>query len=262
MVMGKTGERRGLSRFRGGRRRVRESMTIQTGLYRPSPKAPLKARPRPIPARSTGWKQDFMDIGRAIGRVATGDSPFPLLGAGMAGRGMQLRAIGRQQLARVPLPAKVLATGGAGLGAAAGIEVLTGKSPARILHDVGRRALGGPGEGLTPRRRPQMSPRGLAVHPSQHVVVRRWQTFPGGPVFERFSDGHIEVQKKDGTIKTFRPYRPVVIPRRWNARSMSRVATALKRQRKTATKILQITGGVPKRTVRVGGTHKMRGEDT
>ena len=82
--------------------------------------------------------------------------------------------------------------------------------------------------------------------PPSHVVVRTWQTFPGGPIFARLADGHIAVQKKDGTIKHFRPYRPVVIPRKWNARSMSRVATALKRQRKTATKIMQITGGMPK----------------
>jgi len=87
----------------------------------------------------------------------------------------------------------------------------------------------------------------------QHVAIRQWQTFPGGPVFTRFQDGHIEVGRKDGTIKHFRPYRPVVIPRKWDARSMRRVATALKRQRKTATKILQLTGGVPKRTVRVVG---------
>ena len=82
--------------------------------------------------------------------------------------------------------------------------------------------------------------------PPSHVVVRTWQTFPGGPVFARLADGHIAVQKKDGTIKHFRPYRPVVIPRKWNARSMSRVATALKRQRKTAVKIMKITGGMPK----------------
>jgi len=82
--------------------------------------------------------------------------------------------------------------------------------------------------------------------PPAHQVVKTWQTFPGGPVFAKLADGHIAVQKKDGTIKHFRPYRPVCIPRKWNARSMSRVATALKRQRKTATKILQITGGIPR----------------
>ena len=79
--------------------------------------------------------------------------------------------------------------------------------------------------------------------PPTHQVVRVWQTFPGGPVFARLSDGHIAVQKKDGTIKHYRPYRPVVIPRRWNARSMGRVATALKRQRKMAQKIMKLTGG-------------------
>lgn len=97
---------------------------------------------------------------------------------------------------------------------------------------------------------PQMAGgRGLAIGqelPPSHTIVNSWQTFPGGPVFYRLADGHIAVQKKNGTWKHFRPYRPVVIPRKWNARSMSRVATALKRQRKTATKIMQITGGLPK----------------
>jgi len=92
-------------------------------------------------------------------------------------------------------------------------------------------------------------PRGLAVGqelPPSHQVVRTWQTFPGGPMFARLADGHIAVTKKDGTIKHYRPYRPVVIPKKWDARSMRRVATALKRQRKTATKIMQLTGGMPK----------------
>lgn len=78
------------------------------------------------------------------------------------------------------------------------------------------------------------------------VVTRTWQTFPGGPVFTRF-DGvggtRISVTRKDGTIKVYRPYRPVVIPRKWNSRSMGRVATALKRQQKMAIKIVQLAGG-------------------
>ena len=123
-----------------------------------------------------------------------------------------------------------------------------------VGEEVVKRALssgfGTNGGRPAPQRRPRMAGgRGLAVGqelPPSHIVVRTWQTFPGGPVFARLADGHIAVQKKDGTIKHFRPYRPVVIPRKWNARSMSRVATALKRQRKTATKIMQITGGMPK----------------
>ena len=95
----------------------------------------------------------------------------------------------------------------------------------------------------------------------QHVLVNQWQTFPGGPVFSRFADGHIEVTKKNGVVRHYRPYRPVVIPKKWDARAMRRVATALKRQRKTATKILQLTGGVPKKTVRVGGGTPHRSVD-
>jgi len=119
-----------------------------------------------------------------------------------------------------------------------------------VGEEVVKRALTGAfGRPQLPQRRPQMPGRGLVVGqelPPSHIVVRVWQTFVGGPKFARMADGHIAVQKKDGTIKHFRPYRPVVIPRKWNARSMSRVATALKRQRKTATKIMQITGGMPK----------------
>ena len=175
-------------------------------------------------------------------------------------RTTQVQAIARQTAARPAV--KLAAIGGGIVAAERAIEATTGRSPARMVFDLtqsargrevfdtGKRAvqqqLGG--------RRSPMPGQQLAV---QHVAIKQWQTFPGGPVFTRFADGHIEVQKKNGVIKHFRPYRPVVIPRKWNARSMSRVATALKRQRKTATKILQITGGVPKRTVRVGGrAHK------
>lgn len=230
----------------GSRLRRSQSATFRARALREVARRGLTTRPkRPGVVRS---------ILRGLGQVAMGQANFPLPGVGMAGRAMQLRAIGRQQIARVPLPAKIVGTAAAGTGAAALVEVLTGRSPARILHDVGTAPFRG---GQAAPRRQQVARRGpLTVGqqlPPSHVVVRTWQTFPGGPIFARLADGHIAVQKKDGTIKHFRPYRPVVIPRKWNARSMSRVATALKRQRKVATKILQITGGVPKRTVHVGG---------
>lgn len=198
------------------------------------------------PARPSTISQ----IASGLFGVAKGEANFPLPGIGMAGRAMQVQAIGRQQLARVPFVARAAGAGAAGLGAAAAVETITGRSPARIVHDVGRRVFTGPSRAPAEPGRQRMPSRGrLAVGqdiPPSHLVVRTWQTFPGGPVFARLADGHIAVQKKDGTIKHFRPYRPVVIPRKWNARSMARVATALKRQRKTATKIMQITGGMPK----------------
>jgi len=170
------------------------------------------------------------------------------------GRGVQAQAVIRQQLGRVPLPVKVAGAIGAGT---VGTELITGRTPAGLARGLIGQAFGERGLGI-PRGAPQTQTgrsgmaRGSALAvggqiPPSHQVVRTWQTFPGGPVFARLADGHIAVQKKDGTVKHFRPYRPVVIPRKWNARSMSRVATALKRQRKTATKIMQITGGMPGR---------------
>ena len=167
-------------------------------------------------------------------------------------RVVQLQSILRQQLARVPGTAKVAGVAAGIIGAERAIEATTGRSPARMVFDLTQ----GRGRDVFDTGVRQVQARGRAMPGQQlavqHVAVRQWQTFPGGPIFTRFADGHIEVQKKDGTVKHFRPYRPVVIPRKWDARSMRRVATALKRQRKTATKILQLTGGVPKRTVRVG----------
>jgi len=96
---------------------------------------------------------------------------------------------------------------------------------------------------LVPARAPTGA--GVGLFPGL-VATRTWTTFPGGPMFTRF-DGpggtRISVTRKDGTIKTYRPHRPVVIPRKWNSRSMGRVATALKSQQKMAIKIVQLAGG-------------------
>jgi len=178
------------------------------------------------------------------------------------GRTSQVQAIARQTAARPAV--RLAAAGGAVVAAERAIEATTGRSPARMIFDLTRRPGRTPGQqtGLSRQRDVSraVSPGGDGMQQSmQHVLVNQWQTFPGGPVFSRFADGHIEVTKKNGTIRHYRPYRPVVIPKKWDARAMRRVATALKRQRKTATKILQLTGGVPKRqerTSRRDGAHK------
>ena len=188
------------------------------------------------------------EIATGLFQLGTGQTDLPFVGVGGIGAPGQLQAIGRQSLARIPVPARIVGGAAIGTAGAAAIEIGTGRSPARLIHDLAQGVARAPFQ--QPSRRPQMPSRGaLRVGqelPPSHVVVRTWQTFPGGPVFARLADGHIAVTKKDGTIKHFRPYRPVVIPRKWNARSMSRVATALKRQRKTATKIMKITGGMPR----------------
>lgn len=196
----------------------------------------------------------FRQIAEGLLAVAKGEARFPLPGVGMAGRAMQVRAVGRQQLARVPFVAKALAAGGAGAGLAFGFEAATGVSPASVAH----RAI------QTVRRRRRGMPTGgartMAV-PDAHQVVKTWQTFPGGPVFALFTDGHIAVTRKNGTVKHYRPHRPVVIPKKWDAKAMRRVATALKRQRKVATAILKLSGGVPTKRAPAPVEHKMRGRD-
>jgi len=172
----------------------------------------------------------------------------------------QVQAIARQTAARPAV--RFAAAGGAVVAAERAIEATTGRSPARMIFDLTQ----GRGRDIfdTGPRTPSPPPmkRSSVMPPNgsmQHVLVNQWQTFPGGPVFSRFADGHIEVTRKNGTVKHYRPYRPVVIPKKWDARAMRRVATALKRQRKTATKILQLTGGVPKRKesrARGSGTHR------
>jgi hypothetical protein len=91
-------------------------------------------------------------------------------------------------------------------------------------------------------------------------IAYTWNT--GTALFARLTDGRIAVQKADGTIKTYRPYHPVVIPKKWKASSMRRVSRALKQQRKTANEIIRLTGGrVSQGTRRSDGYRSMRGQD-
>jgi len=252
------GERRGLTKGRRKQvRKVLQSMAIQrinvarrgrtvrqAGITSPG-KAVIAAVVRTPLARSV--LRRIPGISRLVpgspSRIAAGERAAGFAASGPVGGTTAIAVRGGSALARIP---SVVRTGGKvaaiGGGFALGEEAVK-RVVGRSIFDTGR-----PPE--APRRQPMPRGGSLAVGgelPPSHVVVRTWQTFPGGPIFARLADGHIAVQKKDGTIKHFRPYRPVVIPRKWNARSMSRVATALKRQRKTATKILQITGGIPGR---------------
>lgn len=124
-------------------------------------------------------------------------------------------------------------------------SLIAARAAATAGLDPPSQRIGGVSSIRAPAVAPARAPTGMGLMPGL-VPTRTWTTFAGGPVFTRF-DGpggtRISVTRKDGTIKVYRPYRPVVIPRRWNARSMGRVATALKRQQKMAIKIVQLAGG-------------------
>lgn len=248
------GRLKGLAYQGGAAKRARERQRVTarpvTGRYRPPiremnigkpilraiMKVPIVRRTmRKIPGIRRIVPGSKQSIARA--EILAGTRQVYTVRASGGSTGLMTTARGLAKTARMAVP---VAAVGAGLAVGEKVaERLIGKG---LEINVG-------GGGSRPRR--QQMPRGgtLAVGselPPSHVVVKTWQTFPGGPVFAKLADGHIAVQKKDGTIKHYRPYRPVVIPRKWNARSMGRVATALKRHRKMATKIMQITGGMPK----------------
>jgi len=79
-------------------------------------------------------------------------------------------------------------------------------------------------------------------------VAYSWDT--GTATFYRLANGKIGTMKKNGVWKEWRPYRPVVIPKRWKASSMNRVASALDRQQDTAIKIVKMAGGDASKTKR------------
>ena len=93
------------------------------------------------------------------------------------------------------------------------------------------------------------------------VATRTWTPFIGGPTFTRY-DGlggtRIAVTRKNGTIKVYRPYHPVVIPKRWNTSSMRRVDRSMKRLQKVAIGIVKMTGGDASASKRRAGPGPMR----
>jgi len=83
------------------------------------------------------------------------------------------------------------------------------------------------------------------------IVLRRWVA--NGRPFVMTSDANgknksIQVQRKDGSIKVYRPFRPIVIGKNLNVNSLSRLGTWMKRARKAFDKMERQVGGPAKRT--------------
>jgi len=73
--------------------------------------------------------------------------------------------------------------------------------------------------------------------PSKDTVVKVWTT--GTANFARLLDGRIAVQKKDGTIKTYRPQKHIVIPRNPRVRTLMRADKRLERLTKGLRKVVR-----------------------
>ena len=82
--------------------------------------------------------------------------------------------------------------------------------------------------------------------PAGNTIVKVWDT--GTAQFARDASGMHYVLKKDGTIKRFRPPRPVVVPKNWNPRAMNRVMRRLGSHQKAAIKLVTMLGGSASKT--------------
>jgi len=118
------------------------------------------------------------------------------------------------------------ATTAAALGAGAG--VLLERELARRGQQMAHRGAGQP-RGLLPGV-------GGAL-PSKDTVVKVWTT--GTANFARLLDGRIAVQRKDGTIKTYRPQKHIVIPRNPRVGTLIRADKRLERLTKGLRKVVR-----------------------
>ena len=73
--------------------------------------------------------------------------------------------------------------------------------------------------------------------PSKDTVVKVWTT--GTANFARLLDGRIAVQRKDGTIKTYRPQKHIVIPRNPRVGTLIRADKRLERLTKGLRKVVR-----------------------
>lgn len=160
-------------------------------------------------------------IGRALGRTATvggiAASPFSLATKAALGVGAAATFVGGavaeefvvEQLRKAPIIGPFIPGGGdSSMGSPRG----AGQSLATL-----------PGVGGT--------------LPPGETVVKVWDT--GTAKFARLADGRIAVQKKDGTIKTYRPQKHIVIPRNPRVGTLIRADKRLKRLVKGLKKVVK-----------------------
>jgi len=81
-------------------------------------------------------------------------------------------------------------------------------------------------------------PTGMGVMPSGETIVKRWHA--NDIAFWRTLDGWIYVQRKDGTVKRYKPYKSVVLGKRPSSKQINRAINKLKREDKTYHKLTRL----------------------
>ena len=114
---------------------------------------------------------------------------------------------------------------------------------ASVYHEVGE--LGGfggngmahPQAGTSIAIRPS-GPTGMGIMPGGDQIVKSWHA--NGIPFWRTLDGWIYVQRKDGTVKRYKPYKSVVLGKRPSSKQINRAINKLKREDKTYHKLTRL----------------------
>jgi len=105
------------------------------------------------------------------------------------------------------------------------------------LGPLGGNGVSHPQAGTSIAIRPS-GPTGMGIMPGGDQIVKSWHA--NGIPFWRTMDGWIYVQRKDGTVKRYRPYKSVVLGKRPSSKQINRAINKLKREDKTYHKLTRL----------------------
>ena len=105
------------------------------------------------------------------------------------------------------------------------------------LGPLGGNGMAHPSAGTSIAIRPS-GPTGMGIMPGGDQIVKTWHA--NGIPFWRTLDGWIYVQRKDGTVKRYKPYKSVVLGKRPSSKQINRAINKLKREDKTYHKLTRL----------------------
>jgi len=105
------------------------------------------------------------------------------------------------------------------------------------LGPLGGNGMAHPSAGTSIAIRPS-GPTGMGIMPGGDQIVKTWHA--NGIPFWRTMDGWIYVQRKDGTVKRYKPYKSVVLGKRPSSKQINRAINKLKREDKTYHKLTRL----------------------
>lgn len=115
---------------------------------------------------------------------------------------------------------------------------------ASVYHEISELGpLGGNGSMAHPQAGTSIAirpsgPTGIGIMPGGDQIVKTWHA--NGIPFWRTLDGWIYVQRKDGTVKRYKPYKSVVLGKRPSSKQINRAINKLKREDKTYHKLTRL----------------------